>query len=103
MPALAAKNQAAVREQYVLKLYVTGATQRSQRAIANLKSICEQCLQGRYDLEVVDLYQSPSSATKADIAVSPTLIKELPLPVRRLIGDLSKRELVMLLLGLKKQ
>lgn len=91
------------RKRYVFKLYVTGATRRSQKAIFNLNEICEQYLRGRYDLEVVDIYQSPRSAKDADILAVPTLIKELPLPARRLIGDLSERGRVLLLLDLKEK
>ena len=89
------------KKKYVLKLYVTGATRRSQKAITNLNSICEEYLQGRYDLQVVDIYQSPVVAKDADILAAPTLVKQLPLPVRRLIGDLSERGRVLVLLDLK--
>ncbi len=91
----------AAPKKYVLKLYVTGATRRSQKAITNLNSICEQYLQGRYDLQVVDIYQSPVLAKDADILAAPTLVKQLPLPVRRLIGDLSERGRLLLLLDVK--
>jgi circadian clock protein KaiB len=97
------KGRARSGKQYVLKLYVTGATRRSQRAITNVNSICGEYLKGRYDLEVVDIYQSPGSAKEADILAAPTLIKQLPPPVRRLIGDLSERGRVLLLLDLKKK
>lgn len=89
------------KKKYVLKLYVTGATRRSQKAITNLNAICEEYLQGHYDLQVVDIYQSPALAKDADILAAPTLVKQLPLPVRRLIGDLSERGRVLLLLDLK--
>lgn len=89
------------KQKYVLKLYVTGATRRSQKAITNLNAICEEYLQGRYDLQVVDIYQSPVVAKDADILAAPTLVKQLPLPVRRLIGDLSERGRVLVLLDLK--
>lgn len=86
---------------YVLKLFVTGATRRSQNAIANLNAICSQHLEGRYELEVVDIYQSPLLAQEADILPAPTLIRQSPLPARRLIGDLSERSRVLMLLDLK--
>lgn len=89
------------KKKYVLKLYVTGATRRSQKAITNLNSICEEYLRGSYDLQVVDIYQSPVMAKDADILAAPTLVKQLPLPVRRLIGDLSERGRVLVLLDLK--
>lgn len=90
-------------QRYVLKLYVTGASRRSHRAIQNLKRICELHLQGRYDLEVIDLYQSPELARTAEIIAAPTLVKEIPGPMRRLIGDLSQSDRVLLLLNLKKR
>lgn len=95
-----AKRKTAENE-YVLKLYVTGATRRSQTAITNLKTICEQYLEGHYDLEVVDIYQSPLLAKKAEILAAPTLVKQLPLPARRLIGDLSEQGKLLMLLNLK--
>ena len=101
MKAVLKKAPAAPRKQYVLKLYVTGATRRSQNAINNLNAICDEFLQGRYDLEVVDIYQSPVLAKEAEIVAAPTLIRQFPLPTRRLIGDLSERHRVLMLLDLK--
>jgi circadian clock protein KaiB len=85
---------------YVLRLYVTGMTERSSRAIRNLKRICEQRLPGRYDLEVIDLYEHPLLAASAGIAATPTVVKSLPAPVRRLIGDLSDEQTVLRALDL---
>ena len=87
-------------ERYVLKLYVTGATARSLRAITNIKAICEQYLKGRYDLEVVDIYRRPALLRKDQIVAVPTLIKKLPVPLRLLVGDLSRTEQVLQGLGL---
>ena len=98
-----AKKPKASKKEYVLKLYITGVTRRSQRAVANLNEICKEHLTGRYDLEVVDIYQSPLTAKEADIVAVPTLVKQLPLPARRLIGDLSERGRVLLLLDLKEK
>jgi circadian clock protein KaiB len=95
------KRKQAAEKEYVLKLYVTGATRRSQTAITNLKTICDQYLAGHYDLEVVDIYQSPLLAKKAEILAAPTLVKQLPLPARRLIGDLSEQGKLLMLLNLK--
>lgn len=89
------------RRNYVLRLYVTGATQLSHNAITSLRSICTEYLRGRFDLEVVDIYQSPEKAKRDGIIAAPTLIKQLPLPARRLVGDLSQRGRVLVLLGLK--
>ena len=88
---------------YILKLYITGMTPQSMRAIANVKKICEEHLQGRYELEVVDLYQHPQLATGEQIIAAPTLIKKLPLPLRRIIGDMSKTERVLVGLDLRKK
>ena len=87
-------------ERYVLRLYVTGMTIRSARAIANLRAICDEYLDGRYDLEVVDIYQQPVLTRGEQIIAAPTLIKKLPLPMRRIIGDMSNRERVLLGLDL---
>ena len=83
------------KEQYLLKLYITGMTPRSVRAIENIKKICEEHLQGRYDLEVIDLYLRPHLAQGEQIIAAPTLIKKLPLPLRRIIGDMSDFERVL--------
>jgi circadian clock protein KaiB len=88
-------------EQYVLRLYVTGMTPRSTRAIENVRSICEEHLHGRYELEVIDIYQQPVLAKGEQIVAAPTLIKKLPAPLRRIIGDLSDRERVLIGLDLR--
>ncbi len=80
---------------YSLFLYVSGATIRSHRAIANIKSVCEEHLKGRYHLKVIDVYQSPEQLAKHNIVVAPTLVKEAPLPARRFVGDLSDRAKVV--------
>lgn len=85
---------------YVLRLYVTGMTPRSQRAIQNIKVICEEHLRGRYELEIIDVYQQPVLAKGDQILAAPTLIKRLPLPLRRFIGDMSQREKILLGLDL---
>lgn len=89
-------------ERYVLRLYVSGLTQNSARAIANLRALCEEHLAGRYELEVVDVFQQPELARADQIVAVPTLIKKLPFPVRRLIGDLSKKERVLVEFDLQK-
>jgi circadian clock protein KaiB len=80
---------------FVLRLYVTGTTARSTRVIANLRELCEQHLPGRYDLQVVDVYQQPELAAREQLVAVPTLIRQLPLPLRRLVGDLSNRQRVL--------
>ncbi len=86
---------------YSLRLYVTGATPKSQRAIDSIKAICEEHLKGRYELEVIDIYQQPSLAKGDQIVAAPTLIKKLPAPLRKLVGDLSNMERVLLGLDLR--
>jgi circadian clock protein KaiB len=89
------------KEKYVLRLYISGLTPRSQKAIQNIKKICEEHLNGRYDLEVIDVYQKPVLAKGEQIIAAPTLIKQLPLPLRRFIGDLSDSERILLGLDLR--
>lgn len=90
------------QEQYVLRLYVTGMTPRSTEAIARIKAICEERLKGHYQLEVFDIYQQPALAKGDQIIATPTLIKKLPLPLRRLVGDLSDKQRVLLGLDLRE-
>jgi len=85
---------------YVLRLYVAGSTPQSSRAITNIKAICETHLKNHYALTVVDLYEQQQQATGNQIVVTPTLIRESPLPVVRLIGDLSQPERVLSALNL---
>lgn len=87
---------------YLLRLYVTGVTPNSVRAIENIKHICEEHLHERYRLEVIDLYQQPELAEGERIIAAPTLIKELPLPLRRIIGDMSSHERVLVGLDLRR-
>ncbi|HET6557471.1 MAG TPA: circadian clock KaiB family protein [Prolixibacteraceae bacterium] len=89
-------------ETYLLRLYVTGSTPQSVRAIENIKKICEEHLKGRYELEVVDLYQKPHLAKGEQIIAAPTLIKKLPQPLRRIIGDMSNTERVLVGLDLRE-
>ena len=87
---------------YLLRLYVAGTTPYSVRAIANIKLICEEYLQDRYELEVVDLYKNPTLAKGEQIIAAPTLIKRLPLPLHRIFGDLSVVDRVLVGLNLRK-
>lgn len=93
----------AQKEKYVLRLYVAGITPQSTRAVANVLRICQEELKGRYALEVVDLYQQPGLAKGEQIIAAPTLIKKLPLPLRRIIGDMSNTERVLVGLDLRKK
>jgi circadian clock protein KaiB len=85
---------------YILKLYVTGHTSRSERAIANLRRICEEELGGLYEMVIIDVLERPQLAEDEKILATPTLIKELPPPLRRIIGDLSDTDKVLLGLDL---
>ena len=87
-------------DRYNLHLYVTGTTPQSIRAIINLKRLCNHYLKGRYFLKIVDIYQQPDSIHKAQIVAAPTLIKSMPPPFRRLIGDMSDEQRVLTGLGL---
>ena len=89
------------KEKYVLKLYITGMTRRSQEALRNIKKIMRENPDNNFDLEVIDIYQQPALAKGDQIIAVPTLIKKLPTPLRRLIGDLSQEDRIILGLDLK--
>ncbi len=86
---------------YVLRLYVAGTTGRSLTAVMNIKSLCEEHLKGRFDLEIIDLYQQVNLAKGDQIIAVPTLIKKLPLPLRKFIGDMADQEKILVGLDLK--
>lgn len=88
---------------HLLRLYVAGTTPRSSRAIRSIRAICEEHLKGRYRLEVIDIYQRPALARDEQIVATPTLIRELPPPLRRLIGDLSDTDRVLVGLDLRRR
>ena len=89
------------KQRYVLCLYVSGMTPRSAEAIERTKAICEEHLKGRYELDVIDVYQQPAMARRDQVVAVPTLIKKLPEPLRRLVGDLSDQERVLVGLDLR--
>ena len=89
------------QRRYVLRLYIAGVSLRSSHAIANIKKICEEHLKGRYELEVIDIYQNPDLAKSAQVIAAPTLIKSLPPPLRKFIGDLHDTERILIGLDLK--
>ena len=101
-PRARAKASKSKPAHYMLRLFTSGSTPRSTRALRNLREICETNLEGNYDLEVVDIYQEPGRATQSDIIAAPTLIKEEPLPVKRLVGDLSDRPRVLISLAIAR-
>ncbi len=104
-PDALAQLEAALEEKgkgdYVLRLYVAGMTPKSRRAIENVRQICEEHLEGRYQLEIIDIYQQPIFAKEGQIVAAPTLVKELPPPLRRFIGDMSHTERILLALDVR--
>ena len=102
-----AKIEQALRDRenarYVLRLYIAGLTPRSVAAIESVKKTCEEHLQGRYELEVINLYDQPTLAKGEQIIAAPTLIKKLPLPLRRLIGDMADTKKLLVGLDLREK
>jgi circadian clock protein KaiB len=91
------------REQYLLRLYVAGMTTASTAAIMNIRKICEENLKGRYELAVIDIYQQPVLARDEQILAAPTLIRKLPLPIRRFIGNMANKERILVGLDLRQK
>ena len=89
-------------EKYVLRLFVAGINPKSKMAIENLQKVCDEELEGKCELEIIDIYQQPIYAKEGKIVAAPTLIKELPLPIRRFVGDLSDKEKLLIGLDLRK-
>jgi circadian clock protein KaiB len=90
-------------ETFLLRLYIAGQTPRSMGAFANLKKICEEHLEGRYELEIIDLLENPALASGDQILALPTLVRRLPKPIKKIIGDLSNRERVLVGLDLRSR
>jgi circadian clock protein KaiB len=99
--AFEAATRRAEAERYVLRLYIAGTTAASSRSVENLRAICDEHLSGRYELAVVDVFQQPVLAKDEQIIAVPTLIKKLPSPLRRIVGDLSNAQRVLVGLDLK--
>jgi circadian clock protein KaiB len=89
------------RHDYVLRLFITGHTEKSRRAVRNITQLCERHLHGAYELEVIDVYQQPELAVEHQLVAAPTLCKLLPLPPRRMIGDMSDTGRVLAGLGIR--
>ena len=85
----------------VLRLYVAGSSSRSLRAVANIRKVCEEHLGDDYDLEVIDIYQTPEAAQEGQVIAAPTLVKESPAPIRRVIGDMADEGHVLSALGVR--
>jgi len=92
----ALKDKALRRAKYILRLYVTGSSHRSLRAVHNLKKLCEEYLSDDYDLEVIDIYKDPSAAREEQIIAAPTLVKKLPRPIRKFVGDMSNTQKILI-------
>ena len=99
----AIKGKALKRAKYILRLYVTGSTGRSLRAVHNLKKLCDEHLPNEYDLEVIDIYKDPEAAREAQIVAAPTLVKKLPQPIRKFVGDLSNTQKILVGLDIYKR
>lgn len=97
------KKAAERRRMYSLRLFITGQTPRSANSVHNLQQVCNEHLSGRFELEVIDIYQQPELARQAEIIAAPTLIKKMPLPIRKLVGDLSNRQRVLVGLDLQTE
>ena len=93
--------QSSEAETFRLRLYIAGQTPRSVSALTNLKMICQEHLQGRYELEIIDLVQNPARARGDQILAVPTLVRRLPKPIKKIIGDLSNRERVLVGIDLR--
>jgi circadian clock protein KaiB len=91
------------RAKYILRLYVTGSSIRSLRAVSNLKKLCDEYLSDNYDLEVIDIYKNPDAAREEQIIAAPTLVKQLPRPLRRFIGDLSNTQKILVGLDISQE
>jgi circadian clock protein KaiB len=91
------------RAKYILRLYVSGSSARSLKAVYNLKKICEEHLPEDYDLEVIDIYKNPTAAREEQIIAAPTLVKELPTPLRKFVGDLSNTQKILVGLDIYKR
>ena len=99
----AIKGGALKRAKYILRLYVTGSTGRSLKAVYNLRKICDEHLSDEYELEVIDIYKDPDAAREAQIVAAPTLVKRLPLPIRKFVGDLSNTQKILVGLDIYKR
>lgn len=99
---MAANQQSADSERFVLRLYIAGQTPKCVRAFTNLKQICEEHLANRYQIEIIDLLQNPQLARGDQILAVPTLVRQLPEPVKKIIGDLSNTERVLVGLDLRR-
>lgn len=99
----ALKRKTLRRAKYILRLYVTGSSANSLKAVSNLKKICEEHLPQDYDLEVIDIYENPDAAREEQIIAAPTLVRKLPKPLRKFVGDLSNTQKILVGLDIYKR
>lgn len=99
-PRSVGRARAPASPKYRFQLFITGTTLRSTQAVINIRSLCEQHLPGRYELEVIDMYQQPEQAARAQIIAAPTLLKTYPAPLVRMVGNLAHREQLLTKLNL---
>ncbi len=90
-------------QRFVLRLYVSGLSTRSRRAIDNVQRLCEAHLPGRYELQIIDIYQQPELAKEQQLVAAPTLLKQLPLPLRKVVGDMHDASRVLVMLGVRPE
>jgi len=102
-PGATSENAGATPPHFVLQLFVAGSTPRSLQAVENLQHLCDQYLPGQYELRVIDIYRLPEMAEVGQVIAAPTLVKELPLPLRRIVGDMADEGRVLLALGLRSE
>ena len=100
---VALKKAALGRAKYILRLYITGSSARSLKAVHNLKKLCEEHLPDDYELEVIDIYKNPNAAREEQIIAAPTLVKKLPEPLRKFVGDLSNTQKILVGLDIYKR
>ena len=93
----------AATQRFTLRLYVAGTSDRSIRAVENVTRVCESRLAGHYDLEVIDIYQTPAAAEAGQVIAAPTLVKSLPEPLRRIVGDLANESVLLMALGVREE
>ncbi len=99
----AAARSAGPRDQFVLRLYVAGSGERSMAAVERVARLCDRYLAGRYELSVIDIYEQPALAQEGNVVAAPTLVKQLPTPLRRVVGDMADEGRILLALDLRQK
>jgi circadian clock protein KaiB len=91
------------KDRFILRLYVSGLSARSRHAIENIRRLCQEHLAGRHELQIIDIYQQPELAKDQQLVAAPTLVKQLPLPLRKLVGDMHDSARVLMMLGISAE